>query len=147
MADDDNAAGVADMSDMAELTDEALARNLRLLYNAKNPYCRCGATLIALNTMDAGSQLYEQSVVAEYLTEGAADLPPHIFGVASACFRGAVASGFEGADQAGRSSFGLPIHDHPCLQAIVVTGESGAGKSFTTKKVGQITVRGWTIGW
>lgn len=47
------AEGYGDMTNMGMLNDAELAMNLRTLYTADNAYCRCGATLVAMNLMKA----------------------------------------------------------------------------------------------
>ena len=62
------AQGYADMTNMNQVNDAELARNLHTLYSAHNAYCRCGATLVALNLMRA-VPVYSQDYAQQYLND------------------------------------------------------------------------------
>lgn len=59
-------------------------------------------------------QIYNEDAMARYKEAAIGSLPPHVFGVAAAAYTGLLSA---------RS------------QSIVISGESGAGKSETAKKV------------
>ena len=73
--------GFQDMTDMKVLNDAEVAENLRLMYVNKKAYCRCGATLVAMNLNEPVKGVYEEATLQKYIKqdETGEHLPPHIW--------------------------------------------------------------------
>ncbi|GFR42870.1 hypothetical protein Agub_g3861, partial [Astrephomene gubernaculifera] len=111
--------GIPDVVQLSYLNEPSILYNLAHRYNADNIYTWAGPVLIALNPCKM-LPLYTPEVASEYKQasrESVTNLAPHIYLVAAAAFR--------------------QMLRHKCSQSLVVTGESGAGKTETTKKAMQ----------
>ncbi len=110
---------IDDMTQLSYLNEPSILDNLATRYGRDTIYTNAGPVLIAVNPC-RDLPLYTPSIAAEYKT-GAADavnsLTPHIYLVAGAAFRNMVRQG--------------------ASQSLVINGESGAGKTETTKKAMQ----------
>jgi len=103
---------IDDMVQLKQLEEASILHNLRLRYTTDNIYSNIGTILIAVNPFQM-LPIYSPQVVDEYVQAGARNMPPHIFGVADNAFTSLV--------QGNKS------------QSCIVSGESGAGKTETTK--------------
>eukprot|EP00658_Telonema_sp_P-2_P077801 TRINITY_DN712_c0_g1_i1.p1 TRINITY_DN712_c0_g1~~TRINITY_DN712_c0_g1_i1.p1 ORF type:complete len:1164 (-),score=423.48 TRINITY_DN712_c0_g1_i1:47-3538(-) len=123
--------GYDDMVDMRKLNDAELCYNLRVRCLNKVPYCRCGVTLVAINLYEpissykpggANEHIYSTATKEYYKAQtDRSKCPPHCWSLGSHCFK----SLFERR----------PGHTGNNDQSIVITGESGAGKTFNTKQI------------
>uniref|UniRef100_A0A8C4DBU2 Myosin-X n=1 Tax=Dicentrarchus labrax TaxID=13489 RepID=A0A8C4DBU2_DICLA len=105
--------GVEDMSTLAELHEAAIMHNLFLRYQKDNIYTNIGSILAAVNPYKQIAGLYDGTAVDLYSKHQMGELPPHIFAVANECYRCL-----------------WKRHDSQC---ILISGESGAGKTESTK--------------
>ncbi|XP_071244854.1 unconventional myosin-X-like [Salvelinus alpinus] len=105
--------GVEDMSSLAELHEAAIMYNLYLRYQKDCIYTNIGSILAAVNPYKQISGLYDPAAVALYSRHHLGELPPHIFAVANECYRCL-----------------WKRHDSQC---VLISGESGAGKTESTK--------------
>lgn len=120
--------GVHDMVLMKQLNNAELARNLLTKFRAKTGYVRCGPTLVALNMMasyntpDFPDGPFDRGLFERFynMTNRASE-SPHPWSLASACFQTAF-----------QPHNAVHVNDN---QAMIITGESGAGKTFTTKQI------------
>jgi hypothetical protein len=123
------ARGVDDMSELAHLHEPAMLQNLQLRCEAGRVYTWCGDVCVSVNPFtphtswegadDAEAALllplYSRWVMERYSGRVLGELPPHIFAVADHAYRG------------------LLLRRHS--QSVVVSGESGAGKTEATKSI------------
>ncbi|XP_026324836.1 unconventional myosin-XV isoform X2 [Hyposmocoma kahamanoa] len=103
--------GVDDMTRLHDLHEAALLWNLKLRYEQGIIYTYAGSILVAVNPYKPVDSLYGLQTARRYhAAEALGDLPPHLFAIAAAA----------------RASLPQP-------QAILISGESGAGKTESTK--------------
>ncbi|XP_008397966.1 unconventional myosin-X isoform X4 [Poecilia reticulata] len=105
--------GVEDMSALAELHEAAIMHNLYQRYQKDNIYTNIGSILAAVNPYKQIPGLYDLDRVDLYSKHHLGELPPHIFAVANECYRCI-----------------WKRHDSQC---VLISGESGAGKTESTK--------------
>uniref|UniRef100_A0A3Q3BS89 Myosin X, like 1 n=1 Tax=Haplochromis burtoni TaxID=8153 RepID=A0A3Q3BS89_HAPBU len=105
--------GVEDMSALAELHEAAIMHNLYQRYQKDCIYTNIGSILAAVNPYKQIPGLYDLERVDLYSKHHLGELPPHIFAVANECYRCI-----------------WKRHDSQC---ILISGESGAGKTESTK--------------
>jgi myosin X len=105
--------GVEDMAKLADLHEGSLLYNIKLRYNKDLIYTYIGSILSAVNPYKSLSGLYDDSKIVEYDNKDIGELPPHIYAI---------------ANQAYRSMWKNTSH-----QAVLISGESGAGKTESTK--------------
>ncbi len=104
-----------DLGDMAEfnyLHDASILHNCRQRFINDCIYTYTGPILIAINPFRK-LDIYGDNVVRQYTNKAMADNPPHCYAVADAAYRALMADGTS--------------------QSLVISGESGAGKTETTK--------------
>ncbi|KAM4624860.1 unconventional myosin-X [Polymixia lowei] len=105
--------GVEDMSSLAELHEAAIMHNLYQRYQKDNIYTNIGSILAAVNPYKQIPGLYDPERVDLYSKHHLGELRPHIFAIANECYRCI-----------------WKRHDSQC---ILISGESGAGKTESTK--------------
>lgn len=113
---------VDDMVDLPYLHEAAILYNLKKRHMDGKPYARVADIIIAVNPYQWMTKLYTEKVRQHYAqrivwdnneTDPRKDLPPHLYEVSSLCYKG------------------LCIDKQN--QSILVSGESGAGKTETVK--------------
>nr|CAB3493246.1 unnamed protein product [Digitaria exilis] len=105
--------GVDDMTKLAYLHEPGVLHNLACRYGLNEIYTYTGNILIAVNPFQRLPHLYDVHMMEQYKGATFGELSPHLFAIADACYRAL-------------------INDHGS-QSILVSGESGAGKTETTK--------------
>ncbi|KAG5729993.1 Myosin-11 [Termitomyces sp. T112] len=105
---------VEDIADLTFLNEASVVHNLRLRYGSGAIYTYSGLFLVAINPYQ-NLPLYTDGIIQQYRNKRRDENPPHIFAVAE---RAWVNMGEERENQ-----------------SILITGESGAGKTESTKKV------------
>ncbi|KAI9457605.1 myosin II heavy chain [Lactarius psammicola] len=105
---------VEDIADLTFLNEASVVHNLRLRYGSGAIYTYSGLFLVAINPYQS-LPLYSDSIIQQYRSRRRDENPPHIFAIAE---RAWVNMGEERENQ-----------------SILITGESGAGKTESTKKV------------
>ncbi|XP_021806038.1 myosin-6-like [Prunus avium] len=105
--------GVDDMTKLAYLHEPGVLDNLRSRYDINEIYTYTGNILIAVNPFRRLPHLYDSHMMAQYKGADFGELSPHPFAVADEAYR-------------------LMINDG-ISQSILVSGESGAGKTESTK--------------
>ncbi|XP_035165919.1 myosin-IIIb-like isoform X1 [Oxyura jamaicensis] len=110
------AGSAGNLAALSELDEASLLRGLRERFLRQQVYTDVGDILIALNPFQP-LQLYGREVSEQYRCHHEGSLPPHIFAVADRAYHAML--GRRGA--------------RPQSQCIVISGESGAGKTESTK--------------
>ncbi|EYU17957.1 hypothetical protein MIMGU_mgv1a000177mg [Erythranthe guttata] len=105
--------GVDDMTKLAYLHEPGVLQNLKSRYDINEIYTYTGNILIAVNPFQRLPHLYDSHMMAQYKGAAFGELSPHPFAVADAAYRLMINEGIS--------------------QAILVSGESGAGKTESTK--------------
>ncbi|KAL1315385.1 hypothetical protein HN51_042153 [Arachis hypogaea] len=116
-ADEEEHGGVEDMTKLAYLNEPGVLYNLRRRYALNDIYTYTGSILIAVNPFTKLPHLYEIHMMEQYKGAPFGELSPHVFAVADSSYRAMMSEGKS--------------------QSILVSGESGAGKTETTKLIMQ----------
>ncbi|KAK4431206.1 Myosin-11 [Sesamum alatum] len=111
------AGGVDDMTKLSYLHEPGVLENLRIRYELNEIYTYTGNILIAINPFQRLPHLYNQHMMQQYKGAPFGELSPHVFAVADVAYRAMI--------HEGKSN------------SILVSGESGAGKTETTKMLMQ----------
>lgn len=105
-------ASLNDLTQLAHLHEPAVLDSLQNRYDIDKIYTWTGPILIALNPFKEICGMYGDEVLRRFASKRE---EPHIFGTACAAYRG--------------------ICDKSMSQVVLISGESGAGKTETTKHV------------
>ena len=100
-----------DLCNLPDLNEETLLDNLKSRFHNGHIYTYVGSILIALNPFKF-YPIYNPKYVQLYQNHKLADLPPHIFAIADAAYH-------------------TMLREHK-NQCIVISGESGSGKTEST---------------
>lgn len=109
--------GVDDMTKLAYLHEPGVLHNLACRYELNDIYTYTGNILIAVNPFARLPHLYNSHMMEQYRGVPLGELSPHVFAVADSSYRAMINEGLS--------------------QSILVSGESGAGKTETTKLIMQ----------
>nr|CAB3499725.1 unnamed protein product [Digitaria exilis] len=107
--------GVDDMTKLVYLHEPGVLCNLARRYTLNEIYTYTGRILIAVNPFARLPHMYDMHMMEQYRGVQFGELSPHVFAIADASYRAMVSEK--------RS------------QSILVSGESGAGKTETTKLI------------
>ncbi|MCJ1321101.1 hypothetical protein MMC15_006445 [Xylographa vitiligo] len=103
-----------DMAELTHLNEASVVHNLHMRYQADLIYTYSGLFLVTVNPY-CPLPIYSNEYIKMYKGRSRDDTKPHIYAMADGAFRSLVEEGEN--------------------QSILVTGESGAGKTENTKKV------------
>ncbi|CAL8107310.1 unnamed protein product [Orchesella dallaii] len=106
--------GVEDMISLGDLHEAGILRNLLIRYNENLIYTYTGSILVAVNPYQI-LPIYTAEQIKLYKDKKIGELPPHIFAI-------------------GDNSYGN-MKRYGQDQCIVISGESGAGKTESTKLI------------
>nr|XP_055069781.1 LOW QUALITY PROTEIN: unconventional myosin-VIIa [Misgurnus anguillicaudatus] len=104
--------GVDDMIRLGDLNEAGLLRNLLVRYKEGAIYTFTGSILVAVNPYQL-LPIYTPEQVQLYTDRRLGDLPPHVFAIADSCF--------------------FNMRRNRKDQCCIISGESGAGKTESTK--------------
>ncbi|XP_018586871.1 unconventional myosin-XIX isoform X2 [Scleropages formosus] len=105
-----------DLTKVSPVTPSTVLKCLQARYSAKVFYTHAGCTLVALNPFQPIPHLYSLDVMKEYhCAPQPQEFKPHIFIVAEEAYRN------------------VQGQVEPTNQSLVVSGESGAGKTWTSR--------------
>ena len=103
-----------DMANLTFLNDASVFHNLKVRYQAKLIYTYSGLFCIVVNPYKR-YPIYTPTVVKLYLGKRRNEVPPHLWAITETAYRNMLTNGKD--------------------QSMLITGESGAGKTENTKKV------------
>merc|ERR1712223_1271640 len=103
-----------DMADLTYLNDASVFHNLDVRFKAKLIYTYSGLFCVVVNPYKR-YPIYTPTVVKMYLGKRRAEVPPHLWAITETAYRNMLLNGKD--------------------QSMLITGESGAGKTENTKKV------------
>ncbi|XP_014693242.3 unconventional myosin-VIIb isoform X1 [Equus asinus] len=106
--------GVEDMIRLGDLNEAGIVHNLLIRYQQHKIYTYTGSILVAVNPFQV-LPLYTLEQVQLYYNRHMGELPPHVFAIANNCY------------------FNMKRNKRD--QCCVISGESGAGKTETTKLI------------
>ncbi|XP_067686913.1 unconventional myosin-Ib-like [Haliotis asinina] len=112
----ENNVGVSDAVLLDPMTEDAFIANLEERFKHDQIYTYIGNVVVSVNPYTR-LQLYTPSVIEEYRSRNIYELPPHIYAI---------------ADDAYRS-----MRDRNLDQCIIISGESGSGKTEASKVIMQ----------
>lgn len=104
-----------DLTSLSYLNEPAVLHAIKLRYSQLNIYTYSGIVLIATNPFQKVDQLYSQDIIQAYAGSRRGELDPHLFAIAEDAYRCMKMDGQN--------------------QTIVVSGESGAGKTVSAKYI------------
>ncbi|XP_054921732.1 unconventional myosin-VI isoform X4 [Dermacentor andersoni] len=122
-AEEDPNKDVDDNCALIYLNEATLFNNIKVRYNKDKIYTYVANILIAVNPYFEMPQLYSSETIGKYQGKSLGVLPPHVFAIADKAFR-----------------------DMKVLkqsQSIIVSGESGAGKTESTKYILRYLCESW----
>ncbi|KAF1613946.1 UNVERIFIED_CONTAM: Unconventional myosin-VI, partial [Eudyptes robustus] len=97
------------------LNEGTLLENCKTRYSRKQIYTYVANILISINPYECLPDLYSTNAIAAYRGKSLGTLPPHVFAIADKAYR--------------------DMKRHKESQSIIVSGESGAGKTETQKSI------------
>ncbi|XP_077447744.1 unconventional myosin-VIIa-like isoform X2 [Stigmatopora argus] len=106
--------GVEDMIRLGDLNEAGILRNLLIRYNERVIYTYTGSILVAVNPYQL-LPIYTPEQIRSYTNKKIGEMPPHIFAIADNCY------------------FNMQRNDKD--QCCIISGESGAGKTESTKLI------------
>ncbi|XP_072308569.1 unconventional myosin-VIIa-like isoform X2 [Eucyclogobius newberryi] len=106
--------GVEDMIRLGDLNEAGILRNLLIRYREKVIYTYTGSILVAVNPYQL-LPIYTADQIRLYTNKKIGEMPPHIFAIADNCY------------------FNMQRNNKD--QCCIISGESGAGKTESTKLI------------
>ncbi|KAF5368396.1 hypothetical protein D9758_002195 [Tetrapyrgos nigripes] len=108
--------GVSDMTLLTTISNESINENLQKRWTTGEIYTYIGAVLISVNPFrDLG--IYTDDTLEKYRGKNRLEVPPHVFAIAESAYYNMNA-----------------YHENQC---VIISGESGAGKTEAAKRIMQ----------
>ncbi|ETP34617.1 hypothetical protein F442_17095 [Phytophthora nicotianae P10297] len=105
--------GADDMCELGHLHEPAIVYNVRERFYAKEPYTYTGKIVVAVNPYQWIKEHYSEELRDLYTQRPWDEMPPHVYATSAEAFH--------------------HMKQHRIPQSILVSGESGAGKTETVK--------------
>ncbi|EGZ16609.1 hypothetical protein PHYSODRAFT_345966 [Phytophthora sojae] len=105
--------GAEDMCELGHLHEPAIVYNVRERFFAKEPYTYTGKIVVAVNPYQWIKENYSEELRDLYTQRPWDEMPPHVYATSAEAFH--------------------HMKQHRIPQSILVSGESGAGKTETVK--------------
>ncbi|OMJ22911.1 Myosin-1 [Smittium culicis] len=107
-------AGVSDMTLLSKITNDEISENLKKRFQNAEIYTYIGNVLISVNPFrDLG--IYSPAIMSSYQGKNKLELPPHVYAIAEGSYKNMIS--------------------YKENQCIIITGESGAGKTEAAKRI------------
>jgi len=106
--------GIGDCAELPELSEPTVLHNLKVRYDSKVIYTYSGLFLVAVNPYDF-YPIYDKGMVKYYENKRKEEIEPHVYALSDFAYRS--------------------LKEEDYSQSMLITGESGAGKTENTKKV------------
>jgi hypothetical protein len=106
-----------DMTTLSYLNEPGVLWNLKVRYQQDDIYTYTGSILIAVNPFAAMPHIYGQHMMEQYRGVALGEISPHVYAIADAAY--------------------VQMRRDTKSQSILVSGESGAGKTETSKLIMQ----------
>ncbi|CAD5209205.1 unnamed protein product [Bursaphelenchus xylophilus] len=121
--DEESGKDVDDNCALMYLNEGTLLENCKTRYSRKQIYTYVANILISINPYECLPDLYSTNAIAAYRGKSLGTLPPHVFAIADKAYR--------------------DMKRHKESQSIIVSGESGAGKTETQKSILKYLCENW----
>ncbi|GAM28278.1 hypothetical protein SAMD00019534_114540 [Acytostelium subglobosum LB1] len=108
--------GLDDMTLLSKVTNDQILENLKKRFEKDIIYTSIGDVLISVNPFKP-IPIYTDEILHEYEGKSRIELPPHVYGVAEQTYRSMI--------------------NEKENQCVIISGESGAGKTEAAKKIMQ----------
>eukprot|EP00808_Paulinella_micropora_P017361 g52931.t1 len=115
-----------DLASLKEWTEDSFLSNVKQRFERDAIYTNVGTVLISVNPFKSVSGLYSEERLAQYLSQDTAGLAPHIYSIGRHAYQQVLDFHRHGQSE---GSVSKPS------QSLIISGESGAGKTEATKQL------------